>query len=784
MKLPSDLGLRPVLPARVEEAKPLPFAAKLLTPPAPGGPSKRLQQPPPPEETQELLSRLPQGALYAGEKASVVLFPAEGARRRGLLRLPGEPRALALRFERQGERWQASLTTSAGPATVSLDPGTNTVRVVSPAGDDQLSVVNDRLARVKNDPQWAWASAALEAVRTGLKERFGISELFIGGGSARALLDAMYLGRQLDMRDLDVFVIAGADVNEKKARTVGEKLESPTVGVFSADDLRPRPRGNPALPEPARSLYNTGYGFFFKHDEDIFDLIMVKTKADLDLNGLFDFDSVLLKVGDEGLESVLGKVAQSSPAELVKSGLLSDAHQGYEHWLSGLGTVAHWAEVEREPASQSLRVARSLTKIGHHEVPSELLPRLRRGVDADDRKTSPLQIVRGFMKILEDKKASAELLMIKDTGVLRRWCPALERLFAKQDVLSMERLIQGGSAEDRLERILGAMPAGDRLRLLRDLRAVKVAADPALVAEHIQGAVAEVFGRWTSGLPGSPAILELVKSTAAPVDFLTEVERITASPTLHASEKRDLLVRAVLRRVQSEERGAVLDAWMPKLNAAKRAQHLEDAATARVGVFTGVINPLHLGHRDMLSAAVEATVLDQIEVVPTPKTQHNETPIDWAERLEMARVGLACLPEAKVVTTALGPAFESGGTAKALEVLDTEAKDRFGKVAWTHVMGADSFERFRDKGYLAGAKAEGKRLFVAERPGYDTPEIPLEYKDMVATLATATQTFGEQARASSVIRKLLAKGEAIDGLVGRSVQQYIAEKGLYAEVKA
>lgn len=755
-----------------------------MLPPPPGVQGHRVLELPAPELTQRLLGRLPAGTLYAGPQASVVLFPADGGgKREGLLRLPGEPRALALSLEQRGERWQAALSTGAGPATVTFEPERKQVSVVSPAGAEALSVVTDRLARVKADPQWAWASAALEAVRLGLKERFGISELFIGGGSARALLDAMYLGRALDMRDLDVFVIAGPEVNETKARAVGEELESKTVGVFSADDLRPRPRGNPALPEPARSLYNTGFGFFFKHDEDIFDLIMVKTKADLDLNGLFDFDSVLLKVGDEGLESVLGKVAQQAPADLIKAGVLSDAHQGYEHWLSGLGTVAHWAEVEREPASQSLRVARSLTKIGHQEVPAELLPRLRRGVDADDRRTNPLQIVRGFMKILEDKKAVSELLMIKDTGVLRRWCPALERLFSKHDRLSLERLVKGGSAEDRLERILDAMPAGDRLRLLRDLRAVKVAADPELVRQQIERALNEVYGAWTAGLPPGLPLLELVQSGAAPVDFLTEVERITASPTLHASERRDLLVRAVLRRVPSEQREQVLRGWFKPLSPAKRAQHLEDAGTARVGVFTGVINPLHLGHRDMLSGAVEASVLDQIDVVPTPKTQHNETPIDWAERLEMARVGLACLPEAKVVTTALGPAFEAGGTAKALEVLAQEAQAKFGKVSWMHVMGADSFERFRDKGYLEAAKKEGKHLFVAERPGYPEPEIPPEYREIVATLATPTQTYGEKARASSLIRKLLAKGEPIDGLVGRSVQQYIAQRGLYAEAQ-
>ncbi|NUM41768.1 MAG: hypothetical protein HUU45_09080, partial [Leptospiraceae bacterium] len=77
-------------------------------------------------------------------------------------------------------------------------------------------------------PELTAISNRIEEFRANLAQHFGIKDIFVGGGSSRAILDHLYDGKPLEMRDLDIFVVAGREVTEDWARSIGQKLESPT----------------------------------------------------------------------------------------------------------------------------------------------------------------------------------------------------------------------------------------------------------------------------------------------------------------------------------------------------------------------------------------------------------------------------------------------------------------------------------------------------------------------------------------------------------------------------
>src|SRR5687767_14410149 len=70
-------------------------------------------------------------------------------------------------------------------------------------------------------------SATVSLVAAELRDRFGLTKLSVGGGSAPALLDHIFSGTALRMRDFDLVLVADQTVEEDLARRIGEALDSP-----------------------------------------------------------------------------------------------------------------------------------------------------------------------------------------------------------------------------------------------------------------------------------------------------------------------------------------------------------------------------------------------------------------------------------------------------------------------------------------------------------------------------------------------------------------------------
>lgn len=268
-----------------------------------------------------------------------------------------------------------------------------------------------------------------------IAERFGIKDVYIGGGSARAILDHIYFDKPLVMRDLDVFVVANRQVDFDYAKSIGSALGGEELGRFSEENLRPRPRANPSLPIPQRYEHNAGYGFFFIDEKAsqksaIFDLSIYHSPDDLKLNGILDFDTIMIKLDSkQDLSSWARSLEvnqQLIPADqLHQSKKILDPKGGYDSWVSRRVKIENWDHIIKEPGQVTIRLARSLGKIGATEFAPEDAARIRTILQGE-KSDNYLQFVRNMLKLFEDPAAAVELKILASVGAFERISPTLQ----------------------------------------------------------------------------------------------------------------------------------------------------------------------------------------------------------------------------------------------------------------------------------------------------------------------------------------------------------------------
>ena len=88
----------------------------------------------------------------------------------------------------------------------------------------------------------------------------GYGAVYIGGGSARQLLDHLHNGAPLHMRDLDLYLIRGRTADPEDVRIIAELVVNRRLANGQTAAVRTKVRANPALPLPARNQHITGYG--------------------------------------------------------------------------------------------------------------------------------------------------------------------------------------------------------------------------------------------------------------------------------------------------------------------------------------------------------------------------------------------------------------------------------------------------------------------------------------------------------------------------------------------
>lgn len=290
----------------------------------------------------------------------------------------------------------------------------------------------------------------------------GYTALYIGGGSAREILDHLHHREPLAMRDLDLYLLRGRRAEIADLRRVVGRLVDQGLVAGGAMRVRRKIRANPALPLPARDRHVIGYGVHLVAPGlPILSLGVLHGLGDLALNGLFDVDTINLRLG---ITDRLGE----DPVSVL------DPHGGYAAWRAHAPQVVHWAEVQRCYIRHGLRIARCFGRAGHERLSPAFLalhrahrPEERRGID------SQRELHRDLLKLLSDAHFASALRMLGALAVLDEVLPVLQaRLCAPAPFPDPPGLSGAARALARAEALLAPLPDPRAQRMLAKLAAV------------------------------------------------------------------------------------------------------------------------------------------------------------------------------------------------------------------------------------------------------------------------------------------------------------------------
>ncbi|HEX2834192.1 MAG TPA: hypothetical protein VHW00_14375 [Thermoanaerobaculia bacterium] len=333
-------------------------------------------------------------------------------------------------------------------------------------------------------------SSILASVSAALRDHFGLTKLFIGGGSAPALLDHLYSGTALRMRDLDLILVADRAVDQELAHRIGEAADTPDLR-FLPRYIYPRRRTR-----SEREPVVAGWGVIWDARGTEIDLSIFHDERALELNGLMNIDRILIPLPPEKtLNQIAAELLLSDGPEMaIMHGLVHDACGGYASWGHRSPAIVAWNAIHAAPIECSMRIVRACASklhLGH--LHPELADPLRAAILWGHERGDRFLRVRSIVKLFHDDRAGAELEMMHALGAFKHWLPeigdvidtlghnGLAHLFAQADregkrdndhhaafQLAGE---QGGDevSATRLEALLLLMPPDRRERLLDEI---------------------------------------------------------------------------------------------------------------------------------------------------------------------------------------------------------------------------------------------------------------------------------------------------------------------------
>ena len=211
----------------------------------------------------------------------------------------------------------------------------------------------------------------------------------------------------------------------------------------------------------------------------------------------------------------------------------------------------------------------------------------------------------------------------------------------------------------------------------------------------------------------------------------------------------------------------------------------------RIGILGGTFDPIHCGHVDIAHAAQEALRLSLVAVVTANQPPHRPRPsASGFHRFAMVALAVANRngwQASDVELQRAGPSYTSG-TLREFHERGYVPSELF------FVVGADAFVEigtWRDYPAILDAA----RFAVVSRPGYPVNEIAGRLPHLAARM-TDPRSAGLAGAdrsiilidaptadvSSSAIRRRLAAGDSIAGLVPPAVQQHIEQHGLYTSM--
>lgn len=210
---------------------------------------------------------------------------------------------------------------------------------------------------------------------------------------------------------------------------------------------------------------------------------------------------------------------------------------------------------------------------------------------------------------------------------------------------------------------------------------------------------------------------------------------------------------------------------------------------ARIGILGGTLDPIHMGHIEAALAAREALRLDRIFVIPAHLPPHRARPASSPfHRFAMAALavtGLDGFEVSEMELVAPGPSYTADTLRRVAETYGCEAWQIF------FITGADAFAEIETWSRYP-AVLDLANFVVVARPGMSLQQLRArlpQLKDrMRLPLASSPQEpliFLVDAPtpdvSSTEIRRRIATGSAISGLVPQGVEQHIQQHALYLQ---
>jgi len=313
-------------------------------------------------------------------------------------------------------------------------------------------------------------SSIFSTVSEKLGDEFGLTRLSIGGGSAPALLDHLFSGTALKMRDFDLVLVADRPVDQELARRIGESLDSPSMRYLPRY-LYPRRRSR-----GDGELWVAGWGVIWDVQGVEVDLSIFHDEAALELNGLMNVDRIRIPLGpDLSLNDIAARMLTAGSAEAAAAnGLVDDPCGGYACWVHRAPVIVAWNAILASPIECAIRIVRACAnKLHlahlHPELADPLRAAIIQGHDRGDRFVR----VRSIVKLFHDDRAGAELEMMYELGAFTHWLPEIGEVVERLGHGGLSAALTQAEREGRKDRnhhaafALAGEQGGDELSALR-----------------------------------------------------------------------------------------------------------------------------------------------------------------------------------------------------------------------------------------------------------------------------------------------------------------------------
>ena len=195
-----------------------------------------------------------------------------------------------------------------------------------------------------------------------------------------------------------------------------------------------------------------------------------------------------------------------------------------------------------------------------------------------------------------------------------------------------------------------------------------------------------------------------------------------------------------------------------------------------VAVVGGTFDPVHEGHLAIAEQVRDLCGLDEAWLVPAGSPAHRPAPRASAQdRLDMCRAACAGRPRMRVLdleVLAPGPSYTLD-TLQRLQRLNPDTELWF-------VLGADAAREIRSW-HRAGEVLASARLVVANRSGVGALSMPEATALGFDPARTRVVRIDSPPVSATEVRRRVAAGRPIDGLVPPAVAALITERGLYRQ---